>query len=87
MKQMLFLIALGAILLTQNACNESDPSKMDFSSGSSKPKSWKEIWGSGQGINAIKEVMTTAALVDQLEAEYMAARQRLGLGKARMAAE
>ena len=32
---------------------ESDPSKMDFSSGSSKPKSWKEIWGSGQGINAV----------------------------------
>ena len=58
---------------------ESDPSKMDFSSGSSKPKSWKEIWGSGQGINAIKEVVPTAALIDRLEREYMAARARLGL--------
>ena len=57
----------------------SDPSKMDFSSGSSKPKSWKEIWGSGQGISAIKQVMGAAELVDKLEAEYLAARQRLGL--------
>ena len=65
---------------------ESDPSKMDFSSGSSKPKSWKEIWGSGQGINAIKEIVPTAALVDRLEREYMAARARLGL-ELRAAAE
>ncbi len=57
----------------------SDPSKMDFSSGSSKPKSWKEIWGSGQGIGAIKGVTSAAELVDKLEAEYLAARQRLGI--------
>lgn len=60
----------------------SDPTKMDFSKGSSKPKSWKEIWGSGQGINAIKKIMPAAALVDQLEREYLAARARLGLGLA-----
>ena len=59
---------------------ESDPSKMDFSSGSSKPTSWKEIWGSGQGINAIKDVVPAADLVDRLEREYLAARSRLGLG-------
>lgn len=58
---------------------ESDPSKMDFSSGSSKPKSWKEIWGSGQGIGAIKQIMGAAELVDRLEAEYLQARHRLGL--------
>ena len=58
---------------------ESDPSKMDFSDGSSKPKSWKEIWGAGQGIDAIKEVQSTAALVDRLEQEYTSARARLGL--------
>ncbi len=65
---------------------ESDPSKMDFSSGSSKPKSWKEIWGSGQGINAIKNVQSTAAFVAKLEAEYLSARERLGLAT-RAAAE
>jgi nitronate monooxygenase len=52
---------------------------MDFSSGSSKPKSWKEIWGSGQGIGAIKGVIGAAELVDRLEAEYRQARRRLGL--------
>ncbi len=64
---------------------ESDPTKMDFSSGSSKPKSWKEIWGSGQGISAIKEIMPTAELVDRLESEYLAARARLGLSMAKAA--
>jgi nitronate monooxygenase len=59
---------------------ESDPSKMNFSSGSSKPKSWKEIWGSGQGIGAVKEVVGAAELVARLEREYNAARHRLGLG-------
>ncbi|MEM7422482.1 MAG: nitronate monooxygenase family protein [Pseudomonadota bacterium] len=66
---------------------ESDPSKMDFSSGSSKPKSWKEIWGSGQGINAIKSVEKTSDYVARLEREYNAARDRLGLPAIRAAAE
>jgi nitronate monooxygenase len=52
---------------------------MNFSSGSSKPKSWKEIWGSGQGIGAVTEVVGSAELVDRLEREYLAARARLGL--------
>jgi len=55
----------------------SDPSAMSFASGSSKPKSWKEIWGSGQGIGAVKEVVSAATLVDRLEHEYRAARERL----------
>ena len=59
---------------------ESDPSKMDFSSGSSKPKSWKEIWGAGQGVGAVKEVLSAGALVDRLAEEYGAARARLGVG-------
>jgi len=66
---------------------ESDPSKMSFASGSSKPKSWKEIWGSGQGIGAVKQVVGAAELVDRLEQEYLAARARLGLGARAAAAE
>ncbi len=65
---------------------ESDPSKMDFAGGSSKPKSWKDIWGAGQGIGAVKEVTGAAELVDRLEREYRAARARLGLA-VRVAAE
>ncbi|MEM1297656.1 MAG: nitronate monooxygenase family protein [Pseudomonadota bacterium] len=64
---------------------ESDPTKMNFSSGSSKPKSWKEIWGAGQGIAAIKAVESAAAMVERLEAEYLAARARLGLATAEAA--
>ncbi|MEM9147491.1 MAG: nitronate monooxygenase family protein [Pseudomonadota bacterium] len=56
---------------------ESDPSKMNFADGSSKPKSWKEIWGSGQGIGAVKDIVGAGALVDRLAEEYLAARHRL----------
>ena len=59
----------------------SDPSKMSFELGADgerqKPKSWKEIWGSGQGIGATKDVTSTAELVNRFEAEYFAARARL----------
>lgn len=53
----------------------SDPSKMDF--GSEKPKSWKEIWGSGQGIGAVKEVVPAADLVARLSSEYATAKARM----------
>ena len=57
---------------------ESDPTKMNFGGGEgSKPKAWKEIWGCGQGIGAVTEVTSTAALVDRLAREYDAARARL----------
>ncbi len=54
-----------------------DASTMNFSSGSSKPKSWKDIWSAGQGIGAVHDIVTAAQLVDRLEAEYQAARTRL----------
>ncbi len=63
----------------------SDASAMSFAGGSSKPKSWKEIWGSGQGIGAVKEVVPAAALVDRLDREYRAAQKRLSETLARQA--
>ncbi|WP_166423632.1 nitronate monooxygenase family protein [Paraglaciecola sp. 20A4] len=57
---------------------QSDPLKMDFGSGSSsKAKAWKDIWGCGQGINAIKQVQSTQDLVSRLTSEYEAAKKRL----------
>ena len=57
---------------------ESDPSKMNFGSGgSSKAKAWRDIWGCGQGINAIKSIDTAGELVERLKREYAAARERL----------
>lgn len=58
---------------------ESDPTKMNFGGGEGSKKAWKDIWGSGQGIGAVKAVVPAAALVDRLAAEYGQARARLGL--------
>lgn len=57
----------------------SDASKMSFGSERAKPKAWKDIWGSGQGIGAVKKVVPTRELVQRLRDEYIAARSRLGL--------
>ncbi|WP_043618812.1 nitronate monooxygenase family protein [Ensifer sp. ZNC0028] len=58
---------------------EADPSKMDFGAATDGAKAWKDIWGCGQGIGAVKEVTSVARMVDRLEREYDAARTRLGL--------
>mgnify|MGYP000249291169 CR=1 FL=1 len=55
---------------------ESDPSKMNF--GGSAQKAWKDIWGCGQGIGAVKAVVPAAELVARLKREYQAAKQRVG---------
>ncbi len=59
---------------------KSDPSKLDFGSGGNMDaKAWKDIWGCGQGIGAVKSVQSTADLVARLDREYQAARRRLSL--------
>jgi nitronate monooxygenase len=52
---------------------ESDPSAMNF--GGAR-KAWKDIWGCGQGIGAIKAVLPARELVARLRDEYTAARLR-----------
>ena len=56
---------------------ESDPSKMDFAGGSSKAKAWKEIWGAGQGVGAVHEIVPTAELIARLKREYEEAKRGL----------
>lgn len=56
----------------------ADPSKMNFGSGGNqKAKAWKDIWGCGQGIGAIKHVPTAGEFIDRLAAEYEAAKAAL----------
>lgn len=58
----------------------SDPSKMNFGSGgNTDAKAWRDIWGAGQGVGAVKNVVPAAEIVERLAREYQAARQRLGL--------
>jgi nitronate monooxygenase len=66
----------------------SDPSKMNFGSGGNTgAKAWKDIWGCGQGIAAVKEIAGAADLVARLRSEYDAALAKLGAsGRARIAA-
>jgi nitronate monooxygenase len=58
---------------------ESDPSKMSFGGGEGSKKAWKDIWGSGQGIAAIREISHAAEYIARLKREYAQARERLGL--------
>jgi len=56
---------------------EGDLSTMNFGGNREKPKAWKDIWGSGQGIGAVSAVEPVADRVDRIEREYLAAKQRL----------
>jgi nitronate monooxygenase len=58
---------------------DGDPSKMNFASGEgSKGKAWKDIWGCGQGIGAVREVTGAADYVERLKREYAEAKRRVG---------
>ena len=49
----------------------ADKSKMNFGSGgNTKSKAWKDIWGSGQGIDSIKSDPTVQELVNELIEQY-----------------
>jgi nitronate monooxygenase len=67
--------SIAASGLDPDALPHSDASKMNF--GSDRKKPWKDIWGCGQGIAAVTEVVPAAALVERLRREYRAALQRL----------
>jgi len=58
---------------------QSDPSKMNFgtSEGAVAAKAWKDIWGCGQGIGAIREVVPAAELVARFKREYAEAKARI----------
>ena len=57
---------------------EGDIKTMDFGTGDgSKAKAWRDIWGSGQGIGAVRSVQPAADYVAELAADYQAARAEL----------
>jgi len=70
--------------LDPDALPESDPSKMSFAGDARK--AWKDIWGCGQGIGAIKAVVPAAELVARLGREYEAARAKLASSRPTLAA-
>ncbi|HWA00088.1 MAG TPA: nitronate monooxygenase family protein [Caulobacterales bacterium] len=56
---------------------ESDASKMSFAGGAAKAKAWKDIWGAGQGVGQVREIVPAAALVARLKREYDDAKRIL----------
>jgi nitronate monooxygenase len=54
---------------------DGDVKTMNFHEGSTK--AWKDIWGSGQGIAAIKQIVPAAELVERLKRDYEAAKAKL----------
>jgi nitronate monooxygenase len=51
--------------------------KLQYRSRDERPKTWKEIWGAGQGTGAIDDIPATRELVDRLVREYEAAKRKL----------
>lgn len=60
---------------------EGNLDTMDFDSISDNPnsKAWKDIWGCGQGIGAVRSVTSVATRVERLKIEYRQAREQLNL--------
>ncbi len=55
---------------------EKDKSAMSFG-GARDAKAWKDIWGAGQGVGNIGDVLPTAELIERLKQEYRVARAAL----------
>jgi nitronate monooxygenase len=53
-----------------------DPTAMNFGSGGAA-KAWKDIWGSGQGVGVVDQVVPAAELVARLKREYRTARREI----------
>lgn len=47
-----------------------------ISADTNHSKAWKDIWGAGAAVGLIDNVLPVAKVIDQLEREYLAARQR-----------
>ena len=69
--------SIAAAGLDPSHLPESDPSQMDFAAAVNGAKAWKEIWGCGQGIGAIDDVVPAAQRIERLAQEYERARARL----------
>ncbi len=61
-----------------------DPDKLPVPEGKTqyrgradRPKTWKDIWGAGQGVGSIDDVPSVRELVERFEAEYREARRKL----------
>lgn len=67
--------SIAAAGLDPDALPEADKTAMNF--GGSEAKAWRDVWGAGQGLGAIRDAPPVAAVVDRMRKEYAAALQEL----------
>jgi nitronate monooxygenase len=51
--------------------------KLQYRSRDERPKTWKDIWGAGQGVGNIDSIPPAGELIDRIVAEYEAAKAKL----------
>ncbi|HKT85898.1 MAG TPA: nitronate monooxygenase family protein [Novosphingobium sp.] len=72
--------SIAAVGMDPDNLPQGDKSQMDFGSGGNvDARAWKDIWGAGQGIGAIKAIEPVATRVETLLAQYQAAKDELRL--------
>jgi nitronate monooxygenase len=70
--------SIAAAGLDPDNLPEGDLSTMNFgTSEGSKSKAWRDIWGSGQGIGAVKSIGPAGDYIARLASEYAEAKARL----------
>ncbi|KRW96970.1 nitronate monooxygenase family protein [Paracoccus sp. MKU1] len=69
--------SIRAAGLDPASLERGDVSDMNFADASSRPKAWSQIWGSGQGIGTVREILPAAQLIDRLAREHAQARAAL----------
>ena len=67
--------SIAAAGLDPDALPEADKTAMNF--GGSEAKAWRDVWGAGQGLGAIRDAPPVAVVVDRMRKEYAAALQQL----------
>lgn len=68
------IVAAG---LDPDNLEQSDASKMKFGDSGSKAKAWKDIWGAGQGVGGVHDIVAAADLIARLKREYDEAKRGL----------
>lgn len=69
--------SISAAGLDPDNLPQSDPSKMNFGGEGTKAKAWKDIWGAGQGVGGVHDILPTAELIARLTREYDEAKRGL----------
>jgi nitronate monooxygenase len=67
--------SIAAQGLDPDALPEADKSRMSF--GSNRVRPWKDIWGAGQGVGSIEDILPAAEVIARLARDYAAAKAAL----------